>query len=178
MKIAVFGTETQDGISFIKHALRVGFKLQLLATESTALAKLRSSNAMIIQGCYDAQNIARCLAACDATVILVNEALTEASLDLIINNIENHSITRLVICDDTQKHENYDDFRAIAQKLSGTSVDWTVIKRTHEDMTSAIKQIDASLIEEKNARRSFAAYVINQVTDSRLIGATVMLTTS
>lgn len=177
MKLAVFGTETNDGLRFIKHALSVGFELNLLATSSAALTRLRSAKAEVIVGTYDTGSIDRCIESCDAVVVLVNEALRDEYLDSILASVEAQSVARLVICEDMQEHDNYDNLSHLSRKLAGKSVDWTVIKRAHQNMSSAITQIDASLVEDLGSQKSFAAYVLNQVTDSRHIGTTVMLTT-
>ncbi|RYX78708.1 hypothetical protein EON76_03255 [bacterium] len=176
MILAVFGSDTGDGLSFINHATRVGFDLRVLTTTTPACKKRQTKNVTFITGEYNPEDIGRCIKSSDAVIVFADENMNNKSIDTILDVAEDLSVSRLIVCEDLQHHDDYDTLRLLSRKLSQLSVDWTLIKRARHDIAGALHQIDASLAEETHRHKSFASYIINQVTDSRFIGTTVMVT--
>jgi hypothetical protein len=176
MRLAVFGSETEDGVRFVRHATRVGFDVNLLvpADNSSLIQRLRKPKMII--GAYDIANITQSVQGCDAVVLLINRLADQDRLELILEALQNESISRLVVCDDTKDQLNYDEFNRLSVSLANYTGDWTVIKRVHLDFDTALKEIDQSLVKRSSGRRSLESFIVDQVTDDRYLGTTVMVT--
>jgi putative NADH-flavin reductase len=176
MKLAVFGSETANGLRFVKHAMRVGYDVQI-CTSSNALYSSHSRKLFTVpKSPSDTSDIGKCIYSCDAVVILMNETVSEHYFELILRAINESSVARLVVCDDMLTESSYEDFNKLSTKLTDIHADWTIIKPVHHDLSELIEQLDASSRKPSVSHQSLERFIVDQVTDSRYLGDTVIVT--
>lgn len=176
MRLAVFGSETEDGMRFVKSAIRVGYDTQVLISGSDYPDTYHSRRLHKITGSFTRADITECMSGCDAVVVLMNNDVDQSHLELIVEAIQHRAVSRLVICENAQMQSTYNEFNRLATSLAGVDVDWTIVKPMHHDMAEAVKQLDKASHKHPEVRRSLEGFIVDQVTDSRYLGATVMVT--
>lgn len=147
MKLAVLGGGSEASDHFISYAKKQGFSVNFVLASD---------------------NIENAIANSDAVVCLLDFTLDAAMIELVRDSMQDYGVRRLVIASCTlDVHQEY-----IQNMLKTSGIDWTIVQ--------TIEQAEEAIDHPSGAdffigAKELAKFLVNQITDSRHIQASVLL---
>lgn len=146
MKLAVLGEGSETERQFVMHAKKQGFQVTAITKQDLAEIPIAGN---------------------DAVVCMPDFLLEQAILAMICDDMAENGVRRLVIVSPLTT-----DHQVVRRELQMSDIDWTIVQ-TLSEAEAAIDQ--ATKTDLFVTAKNLATFLLNQITDSRYIQATVLV---
>lgn len=160
MKLAVFGGTTHIDQHFLKHALRSGYSIHFLGTQTP---EVRTANCVVLQGgTDDTALVEQTLQDAHAVISLPYAIADLKALAAVVQAMYAYGISRLIVAADLYQT----DPRDFEKLLKQAGIDWTIVQLT--PMSENNKTFGVSA-------QGVARYLVKQITDVANVRSALLL---